>query len=168
MEHTTTRPPGLPVPTRERHEDRSQEDRPGDVPENGSPEFDAIVAALRSSDRTARLRRNTASPQQMFEARNHNAHDARMQALEAHDRDNRLSGQGTRETEPTGIAARRAARTTDSTGHLVGDDRLKRGVVEAVVGLGEALVVADHEVGAELIERATSSFYVRDRLPRCW
>ena len=31
MEHTTTRPPGLPVPTRERHEEGSQDDRPGDV-----------------------------------------------------------------------------------------------------------------------------------------
>ena len=127
MEHTTTRPPALPLPTRERREDGSQDERPGDVSENASPAFDVIVAALRSSNRTARLRRNTASPSQMFEARNHNAHDARMRALETRDRENRLSGQGTRETEPTGIAARRAARTTESTGNIVGDDRLKRG-----------------------------------------
>lgn len=127
MEYSTTQSPALPVPTRERQEDGSQDDRPGDVSENASPAFDAIVAALRSSDRVARLRRNTASPSQMFEVRNHNAHDARMQALAAHDRENRLSGQGTGETELTGIAARRAARASESTGRIVGDDRLKRG-----------------------------------------
>ncbi|MCH7993276.1 MAG: flagellar hook-length control protein FliK, partial [Planctomycetes bacterium] len=127
MEYSTTQASALPVLTRERPEDGSQDDRPGDVSENASPAFDAIVAALRSSDRTALLRRNAASPSQMFEVRNHNAHDARMQALAAHDRENRLSGQGTGETEPTGIAARRAARVSESAGHIVGDDRLKRG-----------------------------------------
>lgn len=128
MEPTTTGPPAQPVPTRERHEDGSQDDRPGDVPASAVPAFDALVAALRSSDRTARLSRNTSSPSQMFEARNDNSHDARMQALEARDRENRLSGQGSRETDPTGIAARRGAKAAESTGDFVGDDRLKRGI----------------------------------------
>lgn len=127
MDQTTTRAAALPVPTRERHEDGSQDDRAGDVSESASPAFDAIVVALRASNRSGRLGRNMASPSQMFEAQNHNAHDARMQALEAHNRENRLSGQGARETDPTSIAARSAARKAESTDDFLGDDRLKRG-----------------------------------------
>ena len=124
MDQTTTRLPAQPLRTRERHEVRSQDDPSGEFSDSVTPAFDAIVTALRSSNRTARLSRNAASPSQMFEARNHNAHDARMQAL---DRENRLSGQGSQETDPSGIAARRGAKAAESTGDFVGDDRFKRG-----------------------------------------
>ena len=129
MDHTTTGPAALPPPARERHQDQSPDDRSGDVSESASPVFDAIVivVAQRASDRSARLSRNMASPSQMFEAQNPNAHDARMQALEAHDRENRLSGQGVQDMDSTSIAARRGAKTAESTDDFVADDRLKRG-----------------------------------------
>ncbi len=128
MDHTTAGFAAVRAPVGEPLEDRSNDDRSDETPEVASPAFDAIVASLRGSDRAARLSGNRGSPSQMFDAPIHNAHDARMQALEARDRENRLSGQGVGDTDPTSIAPRRAAKPGESAADLVGDVRLKRGV----------------------------------------
>ena len=108
-------PPAL---LRDRREDQSRDAIRGEITPGASPAFDALVAVLQASGSSATNLREVPSPSQMFEAPTKNADEARQQALSENDRESRLPGRGASGIDPSSIAARRAARMTDSAGDL--------------------------------------------------